>query len=82
MITIDVHVTTSLKDSSAVQAAAGEMVTAKIRRALADLCDPVTGKGAKITVSGHREGIHLRVTGSAWVRAEAERIICAMKKEA
>ncbi len=86
MMTININIKPNPKDTDAITGMLTAAVSAalskikQIEAAVADIRDPATGEGAKVTWEPHKEGVKVSIKGSDYVRAEAERRISARLK--
>jgi len=83
-MTIELTIKPNPRDADVINGmmtAAIAVTLAKIKQiedAVADIRDPENGGTAKVTWSSHVEGVKVSISGSDYVRAEAERRIAAL----
>ena len=53
----------------------------QIEAAVADIRDPATGEGAKVTWEPSPEGVKVSIKGSDYVKAEAQRRVDALRNQ-
>ena len=86
MMTIELKIKPNPRDADVISGMMNAAVVAalsqikQIEDAVADIRDPQTGEGAKVTWSSHVEGIKVSISGSDFVRAEAEKRVAALPK--
>jgi hypothetical protein len=87
MMPLTINIKPDLKNPDVINKMMADAVFAvlskikQIEEALADIRDPDTGKGAKVSWAKHDDGIKVLISGSPFVRAEAERRISALPKQ-